>query len=88
MKLTIEPFRMDSEDATFRKIFEELFELTEARALSAASGETCDIHLMMEVGDLYTVLTNWCEWAGISPQACIDLANTKNIIRGRYDTIE
>lgn len=85
MKLFIEPFTIGSEDETFRKIYEEVYELTEARAFSHAQGDVRTFNVMMEVGDVFTVLTNWCEWVGINPQECIDLANTKNVLRGRYD---
>ena len=87
MKLFVEPFKADSEDATFRKIYEELYELTEARAYATMMGDVREHNVIMECGDLLTAIVNWCVWAGIEPQECLDYANTKNVLRGRYDTM-
>lgn len=88
MKIFVKPFKRDSEEATFRKIYEELCEVSRERSLVIYSHEGSDIFLKMEVGDLLTVIVNWCQWAGLDVQECLDLANTKNVIRGYYDTMD
>lgn len=87
MKLFVTPFKRDSEEATFRKIYEELCEVTEERSLVLYSHDGLSSKLKMEVGDLLTVIINWCEWAELDVQECLDLANAKNVIRGYYDTM-
>ena len=87
--LTVNTFEKDSEEQTFRKIFEELYELTYCRAQADASDwEYANMSLMMELGDLVTAIFNWARRVNISLQDCVDLAETKNILRGYYDTIE
>lgn len=87
MKLIVHPFKRNSEEATFRKIYEELCEVSEARALELYSHDGDDKQLKMEVGDLLTAILNWCAWAEIDVQECLDMVNTKNTMRGYCDTM-
>ena len=88
MKLFVKPFKRDSEEATFRKIHEEMYEVAVERTLELLSHDGDEKRLKMEVGDLLTAIVNWCQWAGLDVQECLDLANTKNVIRGYYDTMD
>lgn len=87
--ITVNTFEKDSEEQTFRKIFEELYELTYCRAQADSNDwEYANLSLMMELGDLVTAIFNWAKRVNIDLQGCVDLAETKNILRGYYDTIE
>ena len=83
MLIRVNTFTIESEEATFRKIFEELSELAEARAIARES-DKCFEHMKAEVGDLLTAIANWCEWVGVDPQECVDIVETSNRSRGRY----
>lgn len=84
MLIKVNPFTIDSEEMTFRKIYEELSELSEVRANFISGNHTTDDFLQMEAGDLLTAIVNWCEWIGLDPQECVELAEAKNRMRGRY----
>lgn len=84
MLIRVNPFTIDSEEMTFRKIYEELCELSDVRASMRAGVMAAEHNLQMETGDLLTAIVNWCEWQGLNPQECIDLVEEKNRARGRY----
>lgn len=44
--------------------------------------------LMLEIGDVLTAAMNLCESLGFDAQECVDLVQTKNVIRGYYDSEE
>lgn len=44
--------------------------------------------LMLEIGDVITAAMNLCESLGFDAQECVDLVQTKNVIRGYYDSEE
>lgn len=86
MKITVNTFDLGTAEDKARKVCEEAVEFYAAHTLNTmADDRTC---LMQEIGDLFTILMNYCAAEGIDAQYCVDLAETKNIIRGRYDTIE
>lgn len=80
-------------EQTARKVCEESMEFYAEHALyqtywaaSDADGE--DIAMMrmkVELGDVITACFNYADMLGIDLQECVDLAETKNISRGRYD---
>lgn len=94
IQIYFDPFVKDSEEDTFRKIFEELYEVTDARTLNDCT-QIAPLNddvkykskkrLETEIGDLLTAILNWAIRRGYDPQECIDLAQTKNEIRGYYD---
>ena len=84
MLIKVNPFTIDSEEMTFRKIYEELSELSEVRANFISGNHITADFLQMETGDLLTAIVNWCEWMGLDPQECVELAEEKNRARGRY----
>lgn len=84
MLIKVNPFTIDSEEMTFRKIYEELCELSEVRKDLIFKGPKAEDTLKMEIGDLLTAIVNWCEWIGLDPQECVELAEAKNRMRGRY----
>lgn len=57
--------------------------LTDAETRFQAEGE-----LMLEIGDVITAAMNLCESLGFDAQECVDLVQTKNVIRGYYDSEE
>lgn len=77
--LCIDTFDLGTSEQKARKVCEEATEFFAEHAYGSLE------NLCMEVGDVYTAITNYCAQRGIDPQYCIDLANAKNIIRGRYD---
>lgn len=44
--------------------------------------------LRLEIGDVITAAMNLCESLGFDAQECVDLVQTKNVIRGYYDSEE
>lgn len=92
MKISVNTFSRGTVYDSVAKVREESFELEEAyfeykNALiqDAYEKRKC---LMLEIGDVLTATMNLCEKMGIRPQDCIDMVETKNILRGYYDTIE
>ena len=86
MKVSVRTFDIGTCEEKARKVCEETCEFYAAHTVSMM----CDnkYPLMQEIGDLFTILMNYCAAEGIDPQYCIDLAKTKNILRGRYGTME
>lgn len=87
MKFEVNTFNLGTKDEKARKVCEEAVEFYAAHYMHL-NKDTEMYELRMEIGDVITALANYCADMGISLQTCIDLAETKNIIRGRYDTIE
>ena len=86
MKICVKTFDMGTCEDKARKVCEEAMEFYGAHALTPIIDDR--FLLLNEIGDLFTVLMNYCTAEGIDPQYCVDLAETKNILRGRYDTME
>ena len=85
MKIEIRTFDLGTDEDKARKVCEEAMEFYAEHSCSRIAGI---YPLMLEIGDVLTALANYCAARGIDAQECIDLVETKNIIRGRYDTIE
>lgn len=92
--ITVNTFKLGTILDSVKKVVEEANELEEAyfeyvdRNRSSESDYECHAHMMLEIGDVLTATMNLCEKLGIRPQECIDMVETKNFIRGYYDTIE
>ena len=84
MKISVKTFNLGSSEEKARKVCEEAVEFYAAHYCQGTRGTE---ELMMEIGDLFTILANYCSAKGIEAQHCVDLAETKNILRGRYDSI-
>lgn len=50
-----------------------------------AGEQTAKMQMMHELGDIITAVANYCSMCNIDLQECVDLAETANILRGRYD---
>ena len=85
MRIEIRTFDMGTTEEKARKVCEEAMEFFAEHQCSHIVGT---YPLMLEIGDVFTALANYCQSRGIDAQECIDLVETKNITRGRYDTIE
>jgi phosphoribosyl-ATP pyrophosphohydrolase len=85
MKISFNPFDMDSLDDKARKVCEEATEFYAEHHECLENGTIgVTIGLFNEIGDVLTATLNYCNAAGIDPQQCIDLAEEKNRNRGRY----
>lgn len=100
MNLDIKTFNLGSGEEKARKVCEEsvefyaehsklVFERVNGLAPSRSEndGTENDVwarDLMIEIGDVFTALANYCEYMGINAQDCIYLAQLKNLSRGRY----
>ena len=86
MKICVRTFDLGTSEEKARKVCEEAMEFYASHEFA----QMCDnkYPLMQEIGDLLTIVVNYCAAEGIDAQQCVDLAETKNILRGRYDTIE
>lgn len=76
---------MGTNEEKARKVCEEAMEFYAEYRVSKISGI---YPLMLEIGDVFTALANFCAANDIDVQECVDLVETKNVIRGRYDTME
>lgn len=88
MKIEVETFLIGNSEVIARKVCEEVMEFYAEHSKDesdCASFQPFD--LAMEIGDVFTALMNYCACKGIDAQKCVDLANTKNLLRGRYDTM-
>ena len=92
--ITVNTFKLGTILDSVKKVVEEANELEEAYLESIDSNRSsereyeCYVHMMLEIGDVLTATVNLCEKMGIRPQECVDMVETKNILRGYYDTIE
>ena len=93
MKISVNTFSKGTIEDSAHKVLEEGAELIEAYYRWIYLSDTkmdfaseCD--LKMEIGDVLTATMNLCEKLGYDVQECVDLVETKNILRGYYDTIE
>lgn len=83
MKLEVDTFDLGTSEEKARKVCEESIEFYAEHALKSLGMP--HENLFMEIGDVFTALANYCASNGIDAQYCIDLAQAKNILRGRYD---
>lgn len=95
MKVEVKTFEKGTLEEAARKVCEEAVEFygaysVEIKCEECESNETLlsetirDIDLMLEIGDVITAVFNFCDRLGLDPQDCVDLAQTKNLIRGYY----
>lgn len=100
MKISVNTFSKGTIEDSAHKVLEEGAELIEAYYRwvylydsSCDSEDEClefesKTNLMLELGDVLTATMNLCEKLGFEAQECVDMVETKNILRGYYDTIE
>lgn len=94
MTFSVNTFRMGDVGDSVDKVVEEANEFREAyetyivtsKNQKTAFANTCALEL--EIGDVVTAVANFCDKMHIDLQRCIDMVETKNILRGYYDTIE
>lgn len=85
MQISFNPFDMDNIDDKARKVCEEATEFYAEHHECFEYGTIgVTIGLLNEIGDVLTAMLNYCNAAGIDPQRCIDMAEQKNRMRGRY----
>lgn len=100
MILDIKTFNLGTGEEKARKVCEEATEFYAEHAnlvwqringygpfATSTDGTIEDIwarDLMLEIGDVFTALANYCAYMGINAQDCIYLAQIKNLARGRY----
>lgn len=85
MRIEVRTFDLGTTEEKARKVCEEAMEFYAEHSV----GKVCGIYpLLLEIGDVFTALANYCAARDIDPQECIDLVEVKNITRGRYDTID
>ena len=84
VELEINTFELGTDVERADKVLEEARELYTAYRMWNC-GEIDMYEMMQEIGDVLTITTNFAVALGIDVQMCIDLVETKNIIRGRYD---
>lgn len=95
MKVEVRTFEKGTLEEAARKVCEEAVEFygaysIEIKCEGCDTNETLlsetvrDIDLMVEIGDVITAVFNFCNRLEIEPQDCVDLAQTKNLIRGYY----
>lgn len=87
MRIEVSTFDLGTSEEKARKVCEEAMEFYAEHA----QRNDCTWNnspLLMEIGDVFTALANYCAANGIDAQYCVDLAETKNTLRGRYDTVE
>lgn len=83
--LTVETFDKGSQRDKARKVCEEAMEFYAAYEKFADNPcHETDFALLLEIGDVFTALANFCAAEGISPQTCVTYAQTKNMVRGYY----
>lgn len=89
MTFNVNTFRMGGIDTSVDKVVEEANEVKEAyenyrdsRTKEEAFANMCA--LQSEIGDVVTAVANLCDKMHIDAQRCIDIAETKNVIRGYY----
>ena len=93
MTFSVNTFRMGYIDESIDKIVEEANEVKEAYEAYITSLDSEKLFdnkcaLELEIGDVVTAVANLCDKMHIDLQRCIDMVETKNIIRGYYDTID
>ena len=85
MRIYVQPFDLGTSEEKARKVCEEVAEFYAEHAISHYLDNRNNLY--MEIGDVFTALVNYCHSNNIDVQYCIDLANTKNVLRGRYDAM-
>lgn len=85
MKISVKTFNVGTSEEKARKVCEEAFEFYAAHYSVEQRGKE---ELMMEIGDLFTILMNYCAANKIDAQYCVDLAEVKNLFRGMYDNAD
>lgn len=94
MKIEVNTFKKGSARESQRKVVEEAMEFAAAYdeyslLIADDKSDTKEMwNLMLEIGDVFTATANLCAKMGIDAQRCVDMVETKNIIRGYYDTID
>lgn len=95
MRIEVRPFKRGDLEEAARKVCEEATEVygafsvvvkfTEFDGMESTLHQTLrNVDLMTEIGDVITAAVNLCERLGIEAQDCVELAQTKNLIRGYY----
>lgn len=89
MRIEVETFKRGGVEDIARKVCEEATEFYAEHRLYATE-PICDdlgmLPLMLEIGDVFTAMSNYCAVMGISAQDCVLLAQVKNLARGYYGT--
>ena len=93
MTFNVNTFRMGGIETSVDKVVEEANEVKEAyenyvasKTKEEAFAHMCE--LQSEIGDVVTAVANLCYKMHIDVQRCIDMVETKNVIRGYYDTMD
>lgn len=92
-KVIVETFFRGDSSVIAEKVKEEGGEVLDAYLAYSVSSLNADDEiryrdegaLMLEIGDVLTAAMNLCDSLGFDAQECVDLVQTKNIIRGYYD---
>lgn len=95
MKIEVKTFKKGTLEESARKVCEEATEMygaysvvvgfTDFDGMESTLHQTLrNVDLMAEIGDVLTAAANLCERLGIEAQDCVELAQTKNLIRGYY----
>lgn len=87
--ITIATFDLGTAEEKARKVCEESMEFYAAHNMECyldggSPKGASNMNLMMEIGDVFTALANYCASLGIAPQECVFYAQLKNLLRGRY----
>lgn len=92
MHIEVDTFSLGTSDEKARKVCEEATEFYAEHAkfirdykLIPTKDDAWLYSLYLEIGDVFTALANYCAANNIDAQYCIDLVQTKNIIRGYYE---
>ena len=93
MHIDVDTFSLGTSDEKARKVCEESTEfyaeharfIRDCRYPPTKDGAYGLHDLCLEIGDVFTALANYCAANNIDAQYCVDLAQTKNIVRGYYD---
>lgn len=85
-------FNLGNNEEKARKVCEEAVEFFGEHRMYDICGNGCNNNmiepLMLEIGDVITAIVNYAAANGIDVQKCVDYAETKNVIRGRYDNMD
>lgn len=87
MEINVETFRRGNVEDIARKVCEEAMEFYaehRAYATEPIGDDLGMIPLMLEIGDVFTAMSNYCEVMGIDAQDCVMLVQTRNLARGYY----
>lgn len=87
MKIEVKTFERGTIDDIARKVCEEAMEFyAEHKSyMTEPIGDDLGmLPLMLEIGDVFTAIANYCEAMGIDAQDCVLLVQAKNLARGYY----